>query len=415
MDRSTARHYSNWIDGFVVATSSIVSPDIFRKWAALAAVSGAMRRSSFTQIQGQKVFPNFYIMFVATPGKGKSNAIKHARRIISNIPSLSLSPASLTEQALYEVLESAGTKSAKSANWIDSIESPLIAMIDEYGTLIKSENTSFMDFLTDLYDCPDIYEYRTKTSGHNVIERPCLTLIGGCTPDWIKGVFTDAALERGFASRMILVYSDEDIYQPLFGTPVVHDSIEEKNLIADLTQIANTNGEFHWHPDAAAAFTEWYNSGLEPKPQDTRLQHYITRRIVHLTKIAMVVRAAQDDSKIITESDYQEAKSLLLETEASMPKAVESLGSNPYYEQVKLIELLVKAWHVRHHNPMPEQELRARLARDVPSTYTDTLINSVIMAGKMEVLGEGVGRRFFTPPKGWEPERGAVARRSRIA
>ena len=410
---STSRNFPDWIDTFVESTESVVSPEIFRRWAGVASIAATLRRASFTFIQGQKVYPCLYTMFVATPGVGKSNAIKHARAILSKVPKISLSPQSIaSEAALYEVLEIAGQESSQGTEeWTENINCCVAAFIDEYGTLIKGDNLSFMDALTDLYDCPAVFTHKTKTAGENVIENPCLNLLGGCTPTWLRDSFTDAALERGFASRMVLVHSDERIMRPLFGGSVLSDSTTEDALSKDLAAIYTTAGEFKWSPAAAKIFSSWYDDGMNPQPADPRLANYNTRRVVHISKLSLIHRVSRGPGTIIEEEDFSRAKAMLLYTEERMPKAVESLGTNPHYAQVRLIQALIMAWWIKNQSAMPEHELRARIARDVPSAYTETLINSVILAGGARAAGDP-GKRMFLPPEREKSERGAPIARA---
>ena len=62
----------SWIELFVEQTAETASPPIFRKWAAISAVAGAMERKSWIVTRGTPLYPNLYIILIGPPGVGKS-------------------------------------------------------------------------------------------------------------------------------------------------------------------------------------------------------------------------------------------------------------------------------------------------------------------------------------------------------
>lgn len=61
----------DWIDAFIRYTAPLPSPEIFRRWAAISGVAGALERRVFTRLAGRPIYPNLYALMVAPPGVGK--------------------------------------------------------------------------------------------------------------------------------------------------------------------------------------------------------------------------------------------------------------------------------------------------------------------------------------------------------
>ena len=66
------RNYPDWIDACASAAQGSITPPIFRKWAALSAIAGALGRRCWYDAGEYKVRPNLYTVLVAPPGFGKS-------------------------------------------------------------------------------------------------------------------------------------------------------------------------------------------------------------------------------------------------------------------------------------------------------------------------------------------------------
>ena len=69
----------DFVDAFVALTDERPSPEIFRKWAAITTLSGALEKRVWCTTKAGPQFANLYTMLVAPPGIGKSQAIKIGR------------------------------------------------------------------------------------------------------------------------------------------------------------------------------------------------------------------------------------------------------------------------------------------------------------------------------------------------
>ncbi len=398
------RHFDDWVESFITYTEGLQSPELFRRWAAITTIACALQRKTFANVSTQVLWPNMFVLLIAGPGIGKSNAIKTARHLLKQVARVALTPARITPRAFYHELEA----SQAEKETIEEIEelythASLAGMIDEFSVFVRPNATEFMCDLADLYDCTALFEYKTSTQGENKAYNCLINLIGGATPAYLKEAWTATVLGQGFPARCIVVYSDDKIQVEMAldttreltpDSEIVDESMEE-NLVLDLRTIADLKGKFIWTVQAAKELVGWENLGMPPIPEDERLKDYITRRKVHVIKIAMATCAARDDGMGITLSDLETSRDLLLETERLMLQAIEPLGASPYRDAMILVRKFVTGMHKRGHSTVPENRLRQILINEVDPVRINHILNEMVLANWLDCTGEAPGRRFF--------------------
>ena len=62
----------DFVDAFVALTDERPSPELFRKWAAITTLSGALEKRVWCMTKAGPQYANLYTMLVAPPGIGKS-------------------------------------------------------------------------------------------------------------------------------------------------------------------------------------------------------------------------------------------------------------------------------------------------------------------------------------------------------
>jgi hypothetical protein len=347
-----------------------------------------------------------FILLVAPPGYGKTAAIVMARNIAREHPSVKLTPNRITPEALYIEIENSVqsiTNPDDPTNPIDAHTS-LTAMIDEFSVFVKPGDFNFMASLADLFDCPDPFEYVTKSSGQNFANKSWFNMIGGCTPFTIRTTFEDKAIEMGFPARIILVYSEEEIiHEDIFGgkTDVFENPTDNPlfaSLSEDFEQILLLQGPFIWAPEAASFLADWYRKKLIPYPKQPKLQHYCMRRLTHISKLAMIHSASRSNEMVITIEDIERAKHTLLEVEEAMPGAVAVLGENTYYAaQARLLKWMLMEYSDKKR-AINEATCRRLLTKDVPPFMIDQMLDNMVAAKYLTTEGDNTKpHRNFIP------------------
>lgn len=381
-----------------------------RRWAAISTVAGALKRNVCIRLQQTPIFPNMYILLIGRPGVGKSRPVRVGGELLRRTAA-HVAPAMTTKESFLLRLGK-DSKDDKQPGWLDAelnhplakqddlgvyLSSTVTIMSEEFSNFVQEGDTLFMDALTELYDCPKVFEKHTKASGDDKLSNVAVNLIGGTTADALTRVLPDAAFKQGFASRLNLIYSDDSDRKSLFGgePEIYHRTL--KALEEDLVKISTLRGEFKFLPDVAQALDKWYLDGMEPVPQHPRLVTYNERRHIHLVKLMMIVSAARRDDMLITMDDLQAATAYLLEAEHLMADALNKMGTSRESSQYEDAVAFMTKYFKINQRPMAEMEFRAYLVRKFPAREIRGVVEELLQAGWIKSVGGSEGARLFMP------------------
>ena len=304
-------------------------PEIYDRWVAVSTIASVLQRKcTFSLGMGIDDHPNFYVVLVGPPGCRKSTAMRLGRMFLKGL-GVPFSADSLTREAFID--------------WMKNVKQEYIhkgsAVRHSSVTVHSSELVVFLGRgradaqiiydLTDWYDNPDVWTYRTKGRGAEKIPNVFINLIGGTTPKTLQEVISSIVVGGGLPSRMLFVFADKK--KRLIPLPKTTFSKELKQLIQnlkhDLGEILHLSGDFTATAAFRKAYAEWYTAyNNDPPNYGRQFFGYRDRRSTHLRKLAMVLSASKDDSLIIDVEEFQEANKMLLEVENVMGKAFEFHG-----------------------------------------------------------------------------------------
>ena len=146
------RLLESWIDGFLTYTEGKPSPRILRLWAGIATVAGALERRCWTFSGRALLYPNMYILLVAPPGVGKSQAISETFNFWNALGSLNIAHSSLTKAALIDQLATK-TNNIEVTGHLGKemyIYHALCAAISELGVMLPKHDLEFLNTLNAL-------------------------------------------------------------------------------------------------------------------------------------------------------------------------------------------------------------------------------------------------------------------------
>ena len=383
------RKLSNWLHSYLEYSSSTEAPRITHFWAAVAAVAGALRRRVwFDQIKF-KWYPSFYIVIVGPPGIiNKSTTADGSMDLLKSVPGIHFGPDSITWQQCVTSFAGAAESFPYLGDYIPMAAVTYVA--SEFGNLIKFDDADMINLLITLWDGRNTYSKETKTSGSDMVEGPWINIIGCTTPRWINSNMSDNTIGGGFTSRCVFVYGDKKERPIAYIKNQIQDmeaysDLREK-LVHDLEHMAvNLVGPYELTPEAEEWGEAWYANLWEkeynPSNEDY-INNYLARKQAHMHKLAIVMTAAQTDSRIISRDTIQLAEIMLNQTEADFHKVFAKVGRG---EEAQQADAILKAIEAKKELPYAEV-VRLSQAHFPSSRDLEGIIASFVAAGQIALM-----------------------------
>lgn len=367
------------------ATEGLPSPEIFRRWSAIAAVSGALERRTWTQTSMDRVHPNLFVLLVAPPAVGKSQAIKQATQFWYEAPSLHVAPDNVTGASLVDALAEADRKIITPDSMMDFHH--LLVSSGEFGVLVNSYDLGFISILNHLYDNPADYRESRRTLHKKLeITSPGMTILAGTQPGYLASLLPEEAWSMGFTSRLTMIYSATPVRVPIFApqgrSPFRRQ--KENPLQPRFNEIVALKGAFDWTPEAMRRMEAWSEQGCPPIPEHSKLQHYTGRRMLTALKLCMVSSASRTGGMVVEKVDFERAQDWLLEAEQTMPDIFRDMVHRSDNDVIQ--ELHIYAWkeYAPNSAPVHESRLISFLQTRVPSEKIPRLLDIAERGGLFE-------------------------------
>lgn len=390
----------DWIDGFIAHTDNITSPPLFRKWAAISAIAGALERKVWVTSLGSKLYPNFYVVLVAPPGVGKTEVTWRVRDLWENLEEHHIAATSVTKASLIDELADANRRiiTQNVTNPVEHFNS-LLLCINELGVLLPAYENDFMNTLTDLWDCKH-YSERRRTSKLEIdIDKPQLNLLAACTPSYLMHVLPEGAWDQGFLSRTMLIYSGDRQLRSLFAEHAF-DQSELDVLKEQLTQISNVYGEIKFTEDAAEMMDRFHLTDGAPKPEHPKLVSYTIRRTVHLLKLCIVSSMSRSDELLVTAEDFERGFNWLIEAEHMMPDIFKAMSQGGAGKIMEEAWYYIFTTYSKEQTPVQKHRLIKFLQERVPVHNIETTINMMEQSKMIEKMLTPGGSAYKPRGKG---------------
>lgn len=375
----------DWITDFVDATASIRSPERFRQWTAISTIAALLERRVYTSTDVRRLYPNLYVVLSGEPASGKTNSVREARKILAAISDLKLGPDNPTKASFLDELEDA------TRNMGHVVYHALTVICEEFGVFIKIRDDDLITDLTTLFDNPEKFTAPRRVSKSVSIEKPTLNILACATPA-VLGKFPDSAWNEGFTSRVIFIWG-------VRPTDIRHAFRKRQDPeLTDLTVRAaefftDLNGEFEWDEDAQIAFNDWYNNGMLPKPDYSRLEHYASRRDTHAMKLSMISAVSCGHGLNVTLSDFNRACNWLFEAENEMPNVFLSMTAPSDSKVMDDLHHYVYTEYSKVERdkrlPVPKDHVLSFLSKRVTSEKVDRILLLAEQTGQIRSTGFG--------------------------
>lgn len=399
-----ARRLKNWLKGYYEFTEQTESPDQFHMWVGLSVLSAATQRNIYIDRSYFVIYPNLYVLLVGPPGVRKSSAMSYGKNLLSKLPNINIEANKLSPQALINSLSNSNITgqvvAPKTPGGAPSavLKRNCTAVIysSEFSVTLGSDahQNGLLSLLTDLFDSPSEWDYKTLSRGVEHLTNVYITILGATTPDWLSTSIPSDAIGGGFTSRIIFVHQDRRRRNNAFPkmTPRLIKILDD--LTHDLEEIAKLTGNMNLTKEAEEFYETWYNA-QDGRSMDERFWGYLERKPIHLLKVAMLISLSFSNDGIVTVAHLEMAIELLLRVERRMPEAFRSVG-NPI---VKDLERILTQFIERPDGVIPWGELVQMNQKYISITNLELAVRTLIESETItqDFLGQGVKRiRYLT-------------------
>lgn len=302
------------------------SPEEFHLWVALTTLSAAVERDVFVEEAFKFIYPNLYTILVAPSGVcKKGGAIEIGAEMLRDAHAANFFANKATIEGLLDELD----YNAKGGT--DNIIRPATTFIcvPEFGTFMGRDalKSGLMAALTDLFDCPKFWRYKTKTAGDYRFRNLAITILGATTPRVMHLSIPQEVIGGGFTSRVCFICQDVCERKPVVRRLTDEEKAARFKLVYDLLTIKSLKGEFSWTKQAMELYDTWYLKNEERSKFDERFIGYAERKPHLVLRVAMLHSIAEDNELIIAKHNMEFGMAMFSSMEETMVKAFAFLGT----------------------------------------------------------------------------------------
>ena len=342
----------SWLRHYLDFTKGMESPEIFHFWVGISLIATALGRNTYLDRGYFKLYPNMFIVLLAESEEcAKSTAIKIGVNMVLRAEDMEGCPMifaqKATPQALVETL--VDETGVPDADMVITKNAEVYITASELAVLLgkKEKNSELLTMLTDLYDCPDKWAYKTRFKGWEQVVNACLNMIAGTTPKWLRLTIPSDAIAGGFVSRLVFIYvnhTDREFPHPEYGD--AEERIRVK-LVHDLSLIRRIKGPFKWGTGSKDWYADWYKVNAERLRKAPEL--YVRRKKDLVLKLAMCISASKSDDRTISIEDLRTGISAVNKVEEYLPVAIALISSTTMGDDTrKVLEIVRRELKVGH-------------------------------------------------------------------
>jgi len=324
-----SRSLDDWISSYMIYVEDTESPRLYHLWGAISMIASALERKVFL-IWDNITYCNMYIVIVGPSGLRKSGPFQEGWRFLNKLPEIRVAADCLSQRKLIDTLDNS-FKSTPLTGGGTCNHSSLTVFSSEFAVFLGYDKKDLITFLTDWYDCKDLWKYGTQHFGSHEIKNVWLNIFGATTPDILQQTLITHAVGSGLTSRIIFVFDDKR-YKKVLYPFVLKDQDLHKKLTDDLSRVFIMNGQFGYDEEFLALWGPWYDHSEDHPPAGLGARNfsgYINRRPKHVIKLAMVLSASRSDEMIVRGYDFKRAIEILEFTEKRMSMAFGGVGLSP--------------------------------------------------------------------------------------
>jgi hypothetical protein len=384
---------TDFVDDFMSYTTLSMSPKIFRLWAGIFLLAGALERRVWVNATDRPTFPNLYVMLVAAPGVGKQviedvRGLLQGARLGAKEQVFKVSPVNMTNASLMDALGDAKQVFLPPNGGTFTYHSLCIAA-EEASVLLPVYEPGYIGALNYIYQNPQEYHETRRTSKVKElrIDNPQFNILIGAQPAYLAATFPEVAWDSGFARRLIFVYASEGPSITLFQKHP-DNKLLRLRIIDKLLKIAKLWGEAKWTEEAMIYIRQEALVHYPPTPTHSRLTHYNRVRTQNLLKLSLISAISRCQALLIEKIDVERGLYWMHEAERFMPDIFrEMVGKSDKQVLEELHLFLIAYWQRNKRNPFQGDVLWDFLKDRVPSDRVGRMVEVAERSGLVARVG----------------------------
>lgn len=276
------------------------APPDYHLLAGLVTESAAMGSNVWMDGRGRFIYPNLWGVIIGPSGSGKSVPLDMSKRILEKAGlGERIASDSFSIEAMLDEFKLEPSRILYSQEFSATM-----------GMLNRDYNQGATQFLTEIYDVPDVYRRRLRRSkdqdGMIELQKPCLSILAATAPDWFAEQFKLSALRSGFLVRFL--YCPREKRGKYVEDPGPFDEAIDAQLADHLRQIGELRGRADFS-QCASALNQWERrnrEALSDCPSDFAGMR--SRAGVLVKKLAVLFHVSQNPTNLrVNEQDVGHA------------------------------------------------------------------------------------------------------------
>lgn len=327
----------SWLDSYKDYVADTENPTSYNEWCGISTLSASLKRNVYLYYHGIKFFANQYIVLVGPPGLGKGSSIIPAAHLAKEAGTINYLSDRITAERIIEKLADGFIHPVVQAQGnavaaLTAKEHTACILAKELPVFLGSSDWMH-SLLCQLWD-ENEFEHQTKNKGNKFIKDMCVSMLGGCVPDYIRKLTKDslAPVTGGFTARCIFVYATKksQLISDGWGCPNGNKAHLSYELIEDLKYISRIQGEMFLSDEAKKIWNVMYgNYGNPSEFESDALANFKSRIPSHVIKAAIGISVSESDNLIITDTQLQKAIALVEEVRSNVDITFRAVGESP--------------------------------------------------------------------------------------
>jgi len=386
------------------------APEMFHVWGAYVSLSAAISRRVWLPFEDTAIFPNVYVMFVGPAGNGKTWAMRKVKRVLAELSDVPISGSVETPPGLWRFMNGNPKNDppiespvAFPARWPDGQVRdvhPMTIIANEFINFISIDDKGWINALNDIYD-EDIYRYRTKNMGEDILIGPYIVLLGALTNEVASDLQKARIISTGLARRTLFQYGERRWDDP-HPKPTFDKSQREARdrCVTHLRRLQKVGGSFYWSREVDEWWREWYCAYLGEVPrQAPAVQSWYASKSIQVLKLAMLTCLSEDIKLRLEVSHFECALAYLAEMECDLFRIFGGVGRNELAAVAVKIGEYIEARDI----PVSKRDLKINFFNMCrPPNEFDDCLRYLEESGRVQsatmMLGNYVDTIYATPP-----------------